>query len=162
KAPQIYLIEASTNTVLYARGENVPIPPASLVKLMTAEYVLHEIKAGRISDDTEYKVSEYAWRTGGALSRTSTMFAALNSSIRVIDLLQGLVVQLANDACIILAEGMAGNEETFAEALTARARSIGLEKSVFVNSNGLPNPGNKMTMRDCAVMARHTNAKYPQ
>ena len=70
KAPQIYLVEASTNTVLYARGENDPIPPASLVKLMTAEYVLHQIKAGAITDNTEYKVSEYAWRTGGALSRT--------------------------------------------------------------------------------------------
>ena len=77
KASQIYLIEASTNTVLFARGENDAIPPASLVKLMTAEYVLHEIKTGKITDHTEYKVSEYAWRTGGALSRTSTMFAAL-------------------------------------------------------------------------------------
>lgn len=161
KAPQIYLIEASTNTVLYARGENVPIPPASLVKLMTAEYVLHEIKAGRISDNTEYKVSEYAWRTGGALSRTSTMFAALNSSIRVIDLLQGVIVQLANDGCIILAEGLAGSEQKFAELLTKRAREIGLEKSVFVNSNGLPDPGNSSTMYELVELARHIKAEYP-
>ena len=161
KAPQIYLIEASTNTVLYARGENDPIPPASLVKLMTAEYVLHEIKAGRITDNTEYKVSEYAWRTGGALSRTSTMFAALNSSIRVIDLLQGVIVQLANDGCIILAEGIAGSEQEFAELLTKRAREIGLEKSVFVNSNGLPDPANVSTMRELVELAQHIKAEYP-
>lgn len=161
KAPQIYLVEASTNTVLYARGEDEPIPPASLVKLMTAEYVLHEIKTGKISDNTEYKVSEYAWRTGGALSRTSTMFAALNSNIRVIDLLQGVIVQLANDACIILAEGMAGSEQKFAERLTQRAREIGLGKSVFVNSNGLPDPGNLSTMRELVELSRHIKAEYP-
>lgn len=161
KATQIYLIEASTGTVLYARGENDPIPPASLVKLMTAEYVLHEIKAGKITDNTQYKVSEYAWRTGGALSRTSTMFAALNSNIRVIDLLQGVIVQLANDGCIILAEGLAGSEQKFAELLTKRAREIGLERSVFVNSNGLPDPGNTSTMRELVELSRHIKAEYP-
>lgn len=161
KAPQIYLIEASTGTVLYARGENDAVPPASLVKLMTTEYVLHELKAGRITDNTEYRVSEYAWRTGGALSRTSTMFAALNSSIRVIDLLQGVVVQLANDGCIVLAEGLAGSEPKFAELLTKRAREIGLEKSVFANSNGLPDPGNSSTMRELVELSRHIKATYP-
>lgn len=161
KAPQIYLVEASTGTVLYARGEDEPMPPASLVKLMTAEYVFHEMKSGRLREDTEFKVSEYAWRTGGALSRTSTMFAALNSSIRVIDLLQGVVVQLANDGCIILAEGLAGSEQKFAELLTARAREIGLERSVFVNSNGLPDPRNRSTMRELVTLARHIRAEYP-
>src|SRR5690606_4750446 len=111
KARQIYLIEDSTGTVLYSRGEDELFPPASLMKLMTAEYVFSQIKAGKITENTEYAVSEYAWRTGGALSRTSTMFAALNSSVRVIDLLQGVIVQLANDGCIILAEGMAGSEK---------------------------------------------------
>jgi D-alanyl-D-alanine carboxypeptidase (penicillin-binding protein 5/6) len=161
KAPQIYLVEATTGTVLYARGENEPIPPASLVKLMTAEYVFHALKTGRISDNTEYKVSEYAWRTGGALSRTSTMFAALNSNIRVIDLLQGIIVQLANDGCIVIAEGLAGSEQKFAELLTRRAREIGLEKSVFVNSNGLPDPGNVSTMRELVELSRHIKAEYP-
>lgn len=161
KAPQIYLVEASTSTVLYARGQDDPIPPASLVKLMTAEYVLHQIEVGKITENTEYKVSEYAWRTGGALSRTSTMFAALNSSIRVIDLLQGVIVQLANDACIILAEGMAGSEQKFAELLTKRARDLGLEKSVFVNSNGLPDPGNRSTMRELVELSQHIKAEYP-
>ena len=161
KAPQIYLVEASTGTVLYARGEDEIIPPASLVKLMTAEYVFHELKSGALSENTEYKVSEYAWRTGGALSRTSTMFAALNSRIRVIDLLRGVIVQLANDGCIVLAEGLAGSETAFAEKLTARARAIGLAKSVFVNSNGLPDPGNKTTMRELVMLARRIQADYP-
>lgn len=161
KASQIYLVEASTGTVLYARGENDLIPPASLVKLMTAEFVMHELKAGRITEATEYKVSEFAWRTGGALSRTSTMFAALNSNIRVIDLLKGVIVQLANDGCIILAEGIAGSEAKFAELLTKRAREIGLENSVFVNSNGLPDPGNKSTMRELVELSQHIRASYP-
>jgi D-alanyl-D-alanine carboxypeptidase (penicillin-binding protein 5/6) len=161
KAPQIYLVEASTGTVLYARGEDEPIPPASLVKLMTAEYVFHQLKSGKITENTEYKVTEYAWRTGGALSRTSTMFAALNSSIRVIDLLQGVIVQLANDGCIVLAEGLSGSEQKFAEQMTARAREIGLEKSVFVNSNGLPDPGNISTMRELVALARHIQSGYP-
>jgi D-alanyl-D-alanine carboxypeptidase (penicillin-binding protein 5/6) len=161
KAPQILLVEASTGTVLFGRGQDDPMPPASLVKLMTAEYVFSQLKAGKLSENTEFKVSEYAWRTGGALSRTSTMFAALNSSIRVTDLLQGVVVQLANDACIILAEGMAGSEQVFAEQLTARAREIGLEKSTFANSNGLPNPGNVSTMRELVALSRHIYSQYP-
>ncbi len=161
KAPQIYLIEASTGTVLYARGQDDLIPPASLVKLMTAEYVFHQLKTGRITENTEYTVSENAWRTGGALSRTSTMFAALNSRIRVIDLLQGVIVHLANDACIVLAEGLEGSEQVFAERLNARAREIGLEHSVFVNSNGLPDPGNKSTMRELVELARAIQTTYP-
>lgn len=162
RAPQIYLVEASTGTVLYARGENEKIPPASLVKLMTAEYVFYLLKTGKIGENTEYKVSEHAWRTGGALSRTSTMFAALNSSIRVIDLLQGVVVQLANDGCIILAEGIAGSDPKFAELLTARAREIGLETSVFANSSGLPDPSNVSTMRELVTLAHHIRTRYPE
>jgi D-alanyl-D-alanine carboxypeptidase (penicillin-binding protein 5/6) len=161
KAKQVYLIEAGTGTVLYSKNADDLIPSASLAKLMTAEYVFNELKQGRISENTEYKVSEYAWRTGGALSRTSTMFAALNSSIRVIDLLRGVIVQLANDGCIILAEGLAGSESEFADLLTKRAREIGLEKSVFANSNGLPNPKNKTTVRELVLLARQIQANYP-
>lgn len=162
KAKQLFLVEDSTGTVLYEKAADELIPPASLAKLMTAEYVFNEIKQGRIHEATPYKVSEYAWRTGGALSRTSTMFAALNSEVRVIDLLQGVVVQLANDACIILAEGLAGSETAFAELLTKRAREIGLTKAVFANSNGLPNPRNKMSVRELVVLARHIHSTYPE
>ena len=161
KANQAYLIEDSTGTVLYSKNPDALFPPASLAKLATAEYVFNELKLGHVTEDTQYKVSEYAWRTGGALSRTSAMFAALNSSIRVIDLLRGVVIQLANDGCIILAEGLAGSEGAFADLVTKRMRSLGLEKSVFANSNGLPNPKNKTTVRELVLLARHIRATYP-
>ncbi len=161
KAKQAYVIEGSTGTVLYSKDADQLFPPASLLKLATAEYVFNELKQGRITEDTQYKVSEYAWRTGGALSRTSAMFAALNSNIKVIDLLRGVVVQLANDGCIILAEGLAGSESAFADLLTKRARTLGLSKSVFANSNGLPNPNNKTTARELVLLARHIQSTYP-
>lgn len=161
KAQQAYLIEDGTGTLLYAKNADAVFPPASLQKLATAEYVFNELKLGHVTEDTEYKVSEYAWRTGGALSRTSAMFAALNSHIRVIDLLRGVVIQLANDGCIILAEGLAGSESAFAEQLTKRARALGLTQSFFANSNGLPNPGNKTTAREMVMLARHIKQAYP-
>ena len=161
KAKQALLIEASTGTVLFSRDPDTPFPPASLQKLATAEYVFNELKLGHITEDTEYKVSEYAWRTGGALSRTSAMFAALNSHIRVIDLIQGVVVQLANDGCIILAEGLAGSESAFTDLLNKRAKVLGLKNSVFGNSNGLPNAANKMTARDLMRLARYIQSTYP-
>jgi D-alanyl-D-alanine carboxypeptidase (penicillin-binding protein 5/6) len=161
KARQISLVEADTGTVLFSRNAEEAFTPASLAKLMTAEYVFNELKSGRIREDTQYKVSEYAWRTGGALSRTSAMFAALNSSISVRDLLQGVVVQLANDGCIVLAEGLAGSEDRFAQLLNARATTLGMRHSVFANSNGLPNPANKTSVSDLVLLARHIHASYP-
>jgi len=161
KAKQALVIEDATGTVLYSKNPDEVFPPASLAKLATAEYVFNELKLGHITPETRYKVSEYAWRTGGALSRTSAMFAALNSEIPVIDLLRGVVVQLANDGCIILAEGLAGSDAAFADLLTARTRSLGLTKSLFGNSNGLPNPKNVTTVRDMLLLARHIRATYP-
>lgn len=161
KAPRAYLVEESTGTLLYAKNPDEVFAPASMQKLATAEYVFNELKSGRLAEETQYKVSEYAWRTGGALSRTSAMFAALNSSIRIIDLLRGVIVQLANDGCIILAEGISGSEAAFAEQLSKRARSLGLTHSAFANSNGLPNPGNKTTARDLVTLARFIQKTYP-
>ncbi|WP_280777309.1 D-alanyl-D-alanine carboxypeptidase family protein [Rhizobium sp. SG_E_25_P2] len=162
KAKEILLIEESTGTVLFERQADAPIPPASLAKLLTAEYVFRELKEGRIRPDIRYKVSEYAWRTGGALSRTSTMFAALNSDISVMDLLRGVIVHSANDACIILGEGLAGSDAAFAEKLTARAKELGLSSTALANSNGLPDPGNKTSIRDLARLAMHIRAAYPE
>ncbi|MGD9479075.1 D-alanyl-D-alanine carboxypeptidase family protein [Shinella sp. G-2] len=161
KAKQVYLIEAETGTVLFARGEDDAVPAASLAKLMTAATVFKALAAGEITPDTQYPVTEYAWRTGGAPSRTSTMFAALKSSVRVEDLVRGVTVQFANDACIILAEGMAGSEAAFAERMTKEARALGLVKSTFANATGLPNPTNKVTMREMVTLARHLQTTYP-
>ncbi len=138
KAKQAYLIDAETGTVLFAKDENAPVPPASLAKLMTAEIVFDAIGKNELTLDAEFPVSEHAWRTGGAPSGTSTMFAALKSHIRVADLLQGVTVQSANDACIVLAEGVAGSEGAFAKRMTERARELGMTASVFHNATGLP------------------------
>ncbi len=162
KAKQAYLIDAETGTVLFAKDENAPVPPASLAKLMTAEIVFDAVRKNELTLDTEFPVSEHAWRTGGAPSGTSTMFAALKSRIRVADLLQGVTVQFANDACIILAEGMTGSEDAFAKRMTEQARELGLTASVFHNATGLPDPQNTVTMRDMALLARHIHTRYPE
>lgn len=162
KAKQVYLIEAETGTVLFARAEDELVSAASLAKLMTMATVFKAIAGNEITLETQYPVTEYAWRTGGAPSRTSTMFAALKSSVRVEDLIRGITVQFANDACIILAEGMAGSEQAFAERMTTEARALGLEKSTFANATGLPNPENKVTMREMVQLARHLQTTYPQ
>ena len=160
-APHAILIDAQYGSVLFERDADRLIFPASLAKLMTAEYVFHEIKEGRIKLTDEYMVSENAWRKGGAPSHGSTMFAALYSKVSVDDLLRGMIIQSANDACIVLAEGIAGNEAEFGNKLTQRAREIGLEKSVFTNSNGLPDPNEKVTTRELAMLARHIIRTYP-
>ena len=161
-APHAILVDAANGGVLYERDADKLIFPASLAKLMTAEYVFHELKEGRIKLTDEYPVSENAWRKGGAPSHSSTMFAALNSKVSVDDLLHGMIIQSANDACIVLAEGLAGTEAEFADKLTERAREIGLAKSVFTNSNGLPDPNEFVTTRELAILARHIIVDYPE
>jgi len=133
-----------------------------MMKLMTAETVFHAIQQGDVKLTDEYHVSEYAWRKGGAPAGGSTMFAAIHSKISVDDLLHGAIIQSGNDACIVLAEGIAGNERAFAEMLTKRARELGLTQSTFANSNGLPDPGNKMTVRELAKLARYVIQTYPE
>ena len=160
-APHAILIDAENGGVLFERDADKLIFPASLGKLMTAEYVFNEIKEGRIKLTDEYMVSENAWRKGGAPSHGSTMFAAIYSKVPVDDLIHGMIIQSANDACIVLAEGIAGNEAAFAEKLTERARAIGLAKSVFTNSNGLPDPGEQVTTRELGMLARHIIRTYP-
>ncbi|MGP4689880.1 D-alanyl-D-alanine carboxypeptidase family protein [Agrobacterium cavarae] len=161
KAQQAYMIDAETGTVLLSLNENTQFPPASLAKLMTVETVLDALKNGRVTPETAYPVSEYAWRTGGAPSRTSTMFAALKSSVSINDLLTGIVVQNANDGCIILAEGMTGSDAAFAKTMTERAKALGLTGSVFANSTGLPDPANKTTAKDMVALAKHIRDTYP-
>src|SRR5690606_33215184 len=107
-------------------------------------------------------VSENAWRKGGAPSGGSTMFAAIHSRIAVADLLRGAIIQSGNDSCMILAEGIAGNEAAFVDKMTARARAIGLKASTFGNTTGLPDPNNKMSVRELAQLARHIIQTYPE
>ncbi len=161
-APTAILIEATSGAVLFEKSADELRAPSSMMKLMTAEVVFHAIKQGDIKLTDEYHVSENAWRRGGAPAGGSTMFAAIHSKISVDDLLHGAIIQSGNDACIVLAEAMAGNERAFAEVMTKRAREIGLARSTFANSNGLPDPGNKMTVRELAALARHIILTYPE
>ena len=152
RAKQAVMIDAETGTILYSKDADKLIPPASLAKLMTMEVVFHALKVGRLSMDDKFAVSKNAWTKGGAKSGGSTMFAKVNSEIRIEDLIQGVIVQSANDACITIAEGLAGTEENFAALMTERARQIGLTKSVFKNSNGLPAEGQVVTMRELVTL----------
>jgi serine-type D-Ala-D-Ala carboxypeptidase (penicillin-binding protein 5/6) len=162
-APTAILIEASSGSVLFEKNADELRAPSSMMKLMTAEVVFHAIKQGTVKLTDEYRVSENAWRKGGAPAGGSTMFAVLNSKISVDDLLHGAIIQSGNDACMVLAEGMAGNERTFAaEMMTKRARELGMAKSTFGNSNGLPDPANKMTVRELAMLARYVIQTYPE
>lgn len=161
EAPTEILIEANSGSVLFEKNADELRAPSSMMKLMTVEVVLHAIKQGDVKLTDEYHISENAWRRGGAPSGTSTMFAALNSKVSVDDLLHGAIIQSGNDACIALAEAMAGNEHSFAEMMTKRARELGLTQSTFANSNGLPDPGNKMSVRELAKLARYIILNYP-
>jgi D-alanyl-D-alanine carboxypeptidase (penicillin-binding protein 5/6) len=161
-APHAILIEAESGSVLFEKGADDLIPPASLSKLMTAEVVFNEIKQGRLELNKEFITSTNAWRRGGAPSRTSAMFIPIHSKVSVDDLLHGVIIQSANDACIVLAEGIAGSESSFAEMMTKRARELGLPKSTFGNSNGLPDPRQLMTSRELGKLARHIIDTYPE
>ena len=162
RAKQAIMIDAETGTILYSKDADKLIPPASLAKLMTMEVVFHALKSGRYTMEDTFAVSKNAWTKGGAKSGGSTMFAKVKSSIRLEDLIQGVIVQSANDACIVIAEGLAGSEENFAAQMTERAREIGLTKSVFKNSNGLPAEGQVVTMRELAFLGRHIWKEYPE
>ena len=161
-APTAILIEATSGSVLFEKNADELRAPSSMMKLMTVETIFHAIKQGDLKLTDEYHVSENAWRKGGAPSGTSTMFAAIHSKIAIDDLLHGAIIPSGNDACIVLAEGMAGSERAFADMLTKRARELGMPRSTFANSNGLPDPGNKMTVRELSILARYVIQTYPE
>jgi D-alanyl-D-alanine carboxypeptidase (penicillin-binding protein 5/6) len=159
--PAAVLLDPESDSLLFEKNGDQLVAPASLAKLMTLEYVFNEIKQGRVKPDDEFIVSENAWRKGGAPSHGSTMFAAINSRVKVSDLIQGIIVDSANDACIAIAEALGGNEITFGQMLTKRAREIGLQNSTFTNATGFSDPNLRVTVRDMAELARHIIQNYP-
>jgi serine-type D-Ala-D-Ala carboxypeptidase (penicillin-binding protein 5/6) len=162
-APTAILMEANSGSILFEKNADELRAPSSMMKLMTVEVIFNALKEGRIKLTDEFRISENAWRKGGAPSGGSTMFAAINSKVPVDDLLHGAIIQSGNDSCIALAEGMSGSERKFAsDVLTKRARELGLAKSTFGNSNGLPDPDNKMTVRELAKLARHIILDFPE
>lgn len=162
KAKFAVLMDYESGTVIFQKDADAPLEPASMTKLMTLAVVFNEIRAGRVSLDDEFFVSENAWRTGGAASGGSTMFAELNSQIRVEDLVRSVIIQSGNDAAIVLAEGIAGSETTFALMMNELANDLGLEGSNFTNSTGLPDPNEYSTARDLAELARYLIREFPE
>jgi len=161
-APFAILVDHESGTVLFQNDADGRMEPASMAKLMTVAVVFNEIRAGRLSMDTEFMVSENAWRTGGAMSDGSTMFAELNSRISVENLVKSVIIQSGNDASIVLAEGIAGNEQTFAVMMNELGQDIGLVDSHWTNSTGLPDPDMYTTPRDLADLARWLIREYPE
>ncbi len=156
-ARQAFMVDFQTGAVLYNKNGDELMPPSSMSKLMTAFMVFERLAAGTLQMSDQMGVSEKAWKTGG-----SKMFVHVGDRVSVEDLLRGVIIQSGNDACVVLAEGLAGSEERFAEQMTARARELGLTKSVFKNATGLPQDGHVMTARELAVLAREIVIRFPQ
>ncbi|MEZ5900930.1 MAG: D-alanyl-D-alanine carboxypeptidase family protein [Hyphomicrobiaceae bacterium] len=161
KAARAILIDAATGAVLFQQRADELAPPASMSKLMTLAVLFKAIKEGKVSTSDEYTMSVNAWRKGGAPSRTSAMMVPVNTTATVGDLIRGIAIQSGNDACIAVAEAMAGSEAAFARLMTQEARRIGLTKSTFGNATGLPNENQLMTMRELALLAQYLIKEYP-
>ena len=155
-------MDYETGAVLWGKNEDETMYPASMSKLMTLDVLFGALRDGSVKLDDEFIISEHAWRTGGAASGSSTMFADLNSSVPVEALLKSIIIQSGNDACIAVAEALSGSEEAFAIRMTERGKEIGLTGSVFKNSTGWPHDEHVMTPRDLALLARHIIMEFPE
>jgi len=161
-AREYVLVDFQTGTVLGAKDADKQMPPSSMSKLMTAYMAFDALRSGRLSLDDELTVSRNAWQLGGAASGGSTMFLNPGARVKVEDLLRGMIVQSGNDACVVLAEALAGSEESFAEQMTAKAKELGMLNSNFRNSTGLPDPDHYMSPRDLATLAKHIIQDFPE
>lgn len=150
------LLDVQSGQVLHEQNADEPLPPASMSKLMTVLMVFERLEEGSLALDDTLPVSKKAWRKGG-----SKMFVEVGDRVRVDDLLRGIIVQSGNDACIVIAEGLAGSEEAFAEQMTARARELGLENTSLKNASGWPHPEHRMSVRDLAKLARIIIEEHP-
>ncbi len=161
KADVALLVDHATGAVLFEKNADKSFPPASLTKMMTVAVAFREVKEGRLALTADFPVSEHAWRTGGAPSRTSAMFAPIHSRVTVEDLFHGIMIQSANDGAITLAEGLGVTEAGFAEKMNARAKELGMEATSYANPTGLPDPGNRTTARDLVKLGSHLVREHP-
>ena len=161
-ARNVILVDYDTGEYLYVKDHDIPVPPASMSKLMTTYMIFDRLKNGSLTMEDEFSVSENAWRKGGASSGGSTMFLALGSKAKVGDLLKGIIIQSGNDACIVVAENLSGSEENFAIEMNEKAKKIGLHNSHFANSTGLPHPDHRMSVEDLAKLSRLIIEKFPE
>ena len=157
EARNAILVDMTSGAVLMEKEADVPVPPASMSKLMTVVMVFEALASGRLSMDDEFVVSEKAWKKGG-----SKMFVKVGDRISVRNLLRGIIVQSGNDASIVVAEGLAGSEEEFARRMTMRAKELGLENSQFADATGWTSEGHAMSVRDLARLAEYIIRTFPE
>ena len=155
-------MDYDTGEYLYVKDAFVPVPPASMSKLMTIYILFEKIKNGTLSLEDTFTVSENAWRKGGAKSGSSTMFLPIGDTVTVENLIKGILIQSGNDACIAVAENLAGTEEDFAVMMNEKAAELGLKNSHFENSTGLPSPDHKMSVEDLAKLSRLLIRDFPE
>lgn len=160
-AKQAILLDANSGAILFAKDIDTAIPPASMSKLVTQSIVFDALKKGDLKLDQQFEISEDAWRRGGSMAGGSTMYAELHSKVSIDDLLHGAIIQSANDACIALAEGIAGSEQAFTQRMTAKAKELGMSHSTFGNATGLPDPNQRMSVLDLSTIARYIISTYP-
>lgn len=161
KAKNLILMDYDTGQYLYSKDAQKMIPPASMSKLMTIYMIFEKLKDGSLSLDDTFTVSENAWRKGGAASGSSTMFLNIGEKVRVGDLIQGIIIQSGNDACIVAAENIAGSEEDFAKTMNEKAKKLGMHNSSFANATGWPHPDQRMSVEDLAKLARIIIKQFP-
>jgi D-alanyl-D-alanine carboxypeptidase (penicillin-binding protein 5/6) len=152
-----FMIDPQTSTVLLFKDADKPMHPSSMAKMMTIYLAFEELSAGKLKPDTRFRVSERAYKMQG-----SRMFVELNSDVAVDDLIRGMIVLSGNDACVVIAEGMAGTEESFAERMNKKAKELGMTGTVFKNASGWPAEGQMTTARDLALLAWHTINDFPK
>lgn len=157
QAEEAFLVDFETGAVLLDKNGDAPMPPSSMSKMMTTYIVFERLQEKLLSLDDKLTVSEKAWRMGG-----SKMFVMVGNQVRVEDLLRGVIIQSGNDACVVLAEGIAGSEEAFAELMNEKGREIGLTNSHFTNATGWPDPNQRVTSRDLAVLATRMIEDHPE
>ena len=158
-APYAYMKDLSNGAVLFAKGENTQMPPASMAKMMSVYVAFDMLKRGDAKLDQKIHVRPETWAKWH--SQGSTMFLSANEDVTVSDLLHGIITLSGNDACVVLAEGLAGTEEQYVALMNAKAKQIGLTGSHFANTNGWPDPSEHVTPRDLAVIAERTIDDFP-
>ncbi|MET3352597.1 UNVERIFIED_ORG: D-alanyl-D-alanine carboxypeptidase (penicillin-binding protein 5/6) [Xanthobacter viscosus] len=161
QAPSAILVDYDTGTILFEKDADRRIAPGTLAKVMTADVVFSQLKAGKIALDTPFTVSVNAWRRGGGPSGGAAMFAEVNKPAPVGELLAGMLVVSGNDAAMALAEGIGGTESEFSQMMTEQAKAIGMANSDFRNATGFADPGQFSTARDLSLLARHIIRTYP-
>jgi serine-type D-Ala-D-Ala carboxypeptidase (penicillin-binding protein 5/6) len=156
-AKHVYIVDFQTGAVLYDKMGSERLYPASMSKLMTVYMLFDAMKRGDVKPTDTFHVSQRAWEKKG-----SKMFVDIDSDVKVEDLIRGIIIQSGNDACIVVAEGLAGTEEAFSERMTAKGKEIGLIDSNFTNSNGWPDDNHFMTAKDIATLSRRLIVDFPE